>query len=463
MGSGRELQLDRVGLAVRVDIVRRVAAGHRWEPHDGVAAIDPNEKRVTRCARGVDLGLDSVDSVSLRLQTERRPMRRRGEPGGPGAVRHFDGRPPFGRPILNHREPVDTAILGLYPAGLTGGSALERFQGQAVEPGAVLPQVDVDGVISWNQVHFDRVGGLMVYGIPNFKLDKAIVARRAQRLVDGGIVFELGFDVGRDASLADLRSRHDAVLIAVGTYKARELKAPGVGLDHIVPALPYLITANRMGFGDDIPAAEAARYNARGKRVVVIGGGDTAMDCVRTAKRQGAKSVICLYRRDRANMPGSAREVENAEEEGVVFEWLQAPESFLGRRKVSAVRVHRMRLGAPDATGRQSPEPVPGSSRSLKADLVILALGFDPEPLPEIFAAEDLATTRWGTLLVDPETMMTSVDGVFAAGDIVRGASLVVWAIREAQQAAAAIHRYLERRDGAGDGSAGAPELVAAD
>ena len=341
---------------------------------------------------------------------------------------------------------ASVGIVGAGPAGLTAAEELRRR-------GYQVTVYD----------RHDRIGGLLVYGIPNFKLDKAIVARRAQRLVDGGIVFELGFDVGRDASLADLRSRHDAVLIAVGTYKARELKAPGVGLDHIVPALPYLITANRMGFGDDIPAAEAARYNARGKRVVVIGGGDTAMDCVRTAKRQGAKSVICLYRRDRANMPGSAREVENAEEEGVVFEWLQAPESFLGRRKVSAVRVHRMRLGAPDATGRQSPEPVPGSSRSLKADLVILALGFDPEPLPEIFAAEDLATTRWGTLLVDPETMMTSVDGVFAAGDIVRGASLVVWAIREAQQAAAAIHRYLERRDGAGDGSAGAPELVAAD
>ncbi len=341
-------------------------------------------------------------------------------------------------------KDASVGIIGAGPAGLTAAEELRRR-------GYQVTVYD----------RHDRIGGLLIYGIPNFKLDKAIVTRRAQRLIDAGIAFELGFEVGRDATLAELRARHDAVLIAVGTYKARELKAPGVGLDHIVPALPYLITANRIGLGDDIPAAEAARYNARGKRVVVIGGGDTAMDCVRTAKRQGAKSVICLYRRDRANMPGSAREVENAEEEGVVFEWLQAPESFLGRRKVSAVRVHRMRLGTPDATGRRSPEPVPGSSHSLKADLVILALGFDPEDLPAAFAAEDLATTRWGTVRVDPETRMTSIDGVFAAGDIVRGASLVVWAIREAQEAAAAIDRYLMRRARSGDGAGETSELMA--
>ncbi|MEC8585899.1 MAG: FAD-dependent oxidoreductase, partial [Pseudomonadota bacterium] len=164
---------------------------------------------------------------------------------------------------------------------------------------------------------YDRVGGLLIYGIPGFKLEKEVVSRRADRLVEAGISFELNFEVGRDASLAELRARHDAVLIATGVYKARDLQCPGVGLDGIYPALDFLTTSNRQGLGDAVPAFDDGQLNAAGKRVVVIGGGDTAMDCVRTAVRQGATSVQCLYRRDRANMPGSLREVANAEEEGV--------------------------------------------------------------------------------------------------------------------------------------------------
>ena len=180
--------------------------------------------------------------------------------------------------------------------------------------------------------------------------------------------------------------------------------------------------------------------------MVVVGGGDTAMDCVRTAVRQGAASVSCLYRRDRDNMPGSMREVANAEEEGIDFVWLSAPEAFLGDDRVEAVRVQRMRLGAPDATGRRSPEPVPGSRTDRPADLVIAALGFDPEDLVTLFGEAELPVTRWGTLKIDWDTMMTALPGVFAAGDIVRGASLVVWGVRDGRDAATGIHAYIQNR-----------------
>jgi glutamate synthase (NADPH) small chain len=186
--------------------------------------------------------------------------------------------------------------------------------------------------------------------------------------------------------------------------------------------------------------------NAEGKNIVVIGGGDTAMDCVRTAVRQGAKSVKCLYRRDRANMPGSQNEVKNAEEEGVEFVWLSAPEAFDGIDHVSGVRVAQMRLGAPDASGRRAPEADPGNEFRLEADLVIKALGFDAEDIPGLFGAPDLGVTRWGTVRVDHKTMMTSLDGVFAAGDIVRGASLVVWAIRDGRDVSGHMASYLKAK-----------------
>jgi len=349
------------------------------------------------------------------------------------------------RPPQERKESV--GIIGAGPAGL---AAADRLRGYGY-------QVTVYD-------RYDRIGGLLIYGIPNFKLDKLVVKRRAERLIKSNVTFRLDFEVGRDASLAEIREAHDAVVIATGTYKGRELKAPGVGLGNIVMALPYLITANRSGLGDDLPEEQRARYDAACKRVVVIGGGDTAMDCVRTAVRQGATSVVCLYRRDRENMPGSAREVYNAEEEGVQFDWLQAPESFLGDDAVTGVRAHAMRLGAPDETGRQRPEPVPETTRSLDADLVILALGFDAEDLPLAFDSPDLETTGWGTIKLDHRRMMTSLDGVFAAGDIVRGASLVVWAARDGQDCASAIHRYIQAKQAGKEVPAarGEPALAAA-
>ncbi|MGE4481702.1 NAD(P)-dependent oxidoreductase [Acidocella sp.] len=332
------------------------------------------------------------------------------------------------KPILPASEREESiAIIGAGPAGL---AAAEKLRGKGY-------QVTVYD-------RHDRVGGLLVYGIPSFKLEKEIVLRRWKWLEDGGVKFVLNADIGGKLPFAELRARHDAVLLATGVYKARDIGGPGAGLPGIVKALDFLITSNRKGLGDEVPDYESGLLNAAGKDVVVIGGGDTAMDCVRTAIRQDAKSVTCLYRRDRQNMPGSLREVKNAEEEGVTFTWLSAPEAFLGEDKVSAVRAVRMHLGLPDASGRQSVEPIEGSSFTLKADLVIKALGFDPEDLPGAFNEPELKLTGWGTLKVRPGSFETSLPGVFAAGDIVRGASLVVWAIRDGRDAAAAIHRHFQ-------------------
>ena len=333
-------------------------------------------------------------------------------------------------PLVARRQRRELiGIVGAGPAGLAAAEELRR-------KGYRVTVYD----------RHDRAGGLLIYGIPNFKLEKEVVARRVKRLDDGGIDFKLDFEVGRDASLGELRQRHDAVFIATGVYKAREIEVPGVGLGRIVPALEYLIIANRKGLGDAVPEFDSGRLDANHKDVVVIGGGDTAMDCVRTAMRQGAKSVSCLYRRDRENMPGSLREVTNAEEEGVDFKWLTLPKGFLGNMDIEGVRISPMRLGLPDATGRKSPEEIKGADFTLKADLAIKALGFDPEDLPKMFSAPDLSLTKWGTLRVKPSTMMTSIEGVFAGGDIVRGASLVVWAIRDGRDAAAAIHNYIQTK-----------------
>ncbi len=292
----------------------------------------------------------------------------------------------------------------------------------------------------------DRAGGLLTYGIPGFKLEKPVVMRRVERLKAAGIVFHEGFTVGEDATLDDLRQRHDALLIATGVYKARAIDVDGADATGVVEALDYLTASNRKSFGDHVPAFEDGRLNAEGKSVVVVGGGDTAMDCVRTAIRQGATSVKCLYRRDRANMPGSQREVANAEEEGVEFVWLSAPQSFDGGDTVSGVSVRKMRLGAPDASGRRAPEVDPGGDYAVEADLVVKALGYDAEDLPTLFGAPELGVSRWGTVLVDGKTLMTSLDGVFAAGDIVRGASLVVWAIRDGRDVSATMHAWLKAK-----------------
>ena len=324
-------------------------------------------------------------------------------------------------PTPTEERPESVAIIGAGPGGLAAADMLRRA-------GVQVTVYD----------RYDRAGGLMTYGIPGFKLEKPVVMRRAEQLEKGGVEFVLNCNVGEDLNFSAIRGKHDAVLIATGVYKSRDLGGPGAGAQGIVRAIDYLTASNRISFGDEVPEFDSGELNASGKRVVVIGGGDTAMDCVRTAVRQGAESVKCLYRRDRANMPGSQREVANAEEEGVVFEWLSAPKGFTGD-SVSAVKVQQMRLGAPDATGRQTPEEIEGAVIDEPADLVIKALGFEAEDLPALWDEPGLEVTRWGTVKAEFETGRTSLQGVYAVGDIVRGASLVVWAIRDGRDAAAAI------------------------
>jgi glutamate synthase (NADPH/NADH) small chain len=347
------------------------------------------------------------------------------------------------KPVVPRSERAQSVgIIGAGPGGL---AAAEQLRGKGY-------QVQVYD-------RYDRVGGLLVYGIPNFKLEKDVVARRADLLRAAGVTFHLNCEVGRDIGFEELRARHDAVLVAVGVYQARDIKAPGVGLPGVRPALDYLIAANRKGLGDSVPAFDDGTLDAADKNVVVIGGGDTAMDCVRTAVRQGARSVKCLYRRDRRNMPGSQREVSHAEEEGVEFVWLSASEAFLGEDKLAAVRALRMHLGVPDTTGRHTPQPIEDSNFTVEADMAITALGFDPEDLHRAFGTDELTLTRWGTIKIDHRTMMSGMDGVFAAGDIVRGASLVVWAIRDGRDAAERIDRYIQAKLSAG--AKPAPRAVA--
>ena len=329
------------------------------------------------------------------------------------------------KPNVERAESV--GIIGAGPGGLAAADRLRRA-----------------GVQVTIYDRYDRAGGLLTYGIPGFKLEKDIVLRRNDQLQQGGVEFVLNCSVGEDISFSDLRAKHDALVIATGVYKSRDLDTQGAAAAGVVRAIDYLTASNRVGFGDDVPAFENGDLNAADKRVVVIGGGDTAMDCVRSAIRQGAVSVKCLYRRDRANMPGSQREVQNAEEEGVVFEWLAAPNGFVGD-PVTAVRVQKMRLGAPDATGRRSPEAIEGSEYDDPADLVIKALGFEPENLPKMWDVDGLDVTRWGTVKADFTTGKTALDGVFAVGDIVRGASLVVWAIKDGRDSADAILGYLNQ------------------
>ncbi len=327
-------------------------------------------------------------------------------------------------PLQEREESV--GIIGAGPGGLAAADVLRNA-------GVQVTVYD----------RYDRAGGLMTYGIPGFKLEKHVVMRRNDQLEKGGVEFVLNCDVGTDITFDEIRQKHTAVLIATGVYKSRELPGPGAGAAGIVRAIDYLTASNRKSFGDDVPEFESGELNAEGKRVIVIGGGDTAMDCVRTAIRQGATSVKCLYRRDRANMPGSQREVMNAEEEGVEFEWLSAPKAFHGD-PVTSVKVQQMRLGSPDATGRQSPEEIEGADYDEPADLVIKALGFEAEELPTLWGQDELTVTRWGTIRAEFTTGKTSLPGVYAVGDIVRGASLVVWAIRDGRDAAEAILQEMD-------------------
>jgi len=323
-------------------------------------------------------------------------------------------------PVQERSESV--GVIGAGPGGLAAADRLRR---------AGLQVTIYD--------RYDRAGGLLTYGIPGFKLEKDVVMRRNKLLEDGGVTFKLNCNVGVDISFQDIRNAHEAVIIATGVYKSRDLGGPGSGAKGIVKAIDYLTASNRENFGDTVPEIESGELYAEGKKVVVIGGGDTAMDCVRTAIRQGAESVKCLYRRDKANMPGSQRETQNAEEEGVEFVWLSAPKGFTGGDSVEGVMVQKMRLEQPDASGRQSPEVIEGADYVEDADLVIKALGFEPEDLPTLWEQPELEVTRWGTVKAQFTTGATDLEGVYAVGDIVRGASLVVWAIKDGRDCADAI------------------------
>ena len=331
------------------------------------------------------------------------------------------------KPINIQREMKESVgIIGAGPAGLACAEELRKL-------GFKITIYD----------RYDRPGGLLIYGIPNFKLEKSVVLRRTKLLKKSGINFVQNFEVGKDKTLEEIKKKHDAVLIATGVYKPREIEIPGSNLKNIFPAMDFLTASNKKGLGDKVKLFDNGTLNAEGKDVVVIGGGDTAMDCVRTAVRQKAKSVKCLYRRDKENMPGSAREVANAEEEGVDFIWLTSPKKFIGQENVSEIEVSKMKLGEPDYTGRRKPVIEKGNEFKISTNLVIKSLGFDPEDLPKLFNSNELAVSKWGTIKIDLKTMQTNIDGVFAAGDIVRGASLVVWAIRDGRDAASQIENYI--------------------
>ncbi|MDC0498742.1 NAD(P)-dependent oxidoreductase [Alphaproteobacteria bacterium] len=329
------------------------------------------------------------------------------------------------QPSTQRKETV--GIIGAGPAGLAAAEELRKL-------GYQITIYD----------RYDRAGGLLIYGIPNFKLEKEIVQRRTKLLEDSGVEFKLNFNVGKDKTFSELREEHHTMVIATGVYKSRDINLNENNFSNVIPALDYLTTSNKVGLKDKIEDFDNGLLNAHDKNVVVVGGGDTAMDCVRTAIRQGAKDVKCLYRRDKNNMPGSQREVENAIEEGVDFNWLTLPIQYQGNGKLDQVKIAKMELGSPDESGRRKPEIKKDSEEILKADLIIEALGFEPEDLPTMFGEQSLNVTQWGTIKVDYKNLMTSLDGVFAAGDIVRGASLVVWGIKDGRDVANHIHNYLE-------------------
>ena len=332
------------------------------------------------------------------------------------------------KPIkISNEIDMSIGIIGAGPAGLVCAEELRKL-------GYKITIYD----------RHDRPGGLLIYGIPNFKLEKFVVERRTNLLKESGIKFRQNIEVGKDILFDELKQKHDALLIATGVYKSREVNLIGNDLKNIFPAMKFLTASNRKGLGDKVEEFDNGNLNAENKNVIVIGGGDTAMDCVRTAVRQNAKSVKCLYRRDRENMPGSVREVHNAEEEGVEFIWLSNPKEYIGTEKILSILVEKMKLGESDSSGRKKPEPISSSEFEMKADMAIKALGFDPENLPKLFNDQNLLVSKWGTIKVNYQTMETNTPGIFSAGDIVRGASLVVWAIKDGREAAVSIDKYLE-------------------
>ncbi|MBO2633880.1 FAD-dependent oxidoreductase [Shewanella algae] len=333
------------------------------------------------------------------------------------------------RPDMSQVTPRSerVAIIGAGPAGLGCADILAR-----------------NGVKAVVFDKYPQIGGLLTYGIPAFKLDKSVMATRRSVMEGMGIEFRLGVTVGQDIPFAELLANFDAVFLGMGTYNAMQAGLPGEEAEGVIQALPYLIANTRELIGQADPAQPY--IDLKGKKVVVLGGGDTAMDCVRTAVRQGAESVICAYRRDEENMPGSRREVQNAREEGVEFLFNRQPVAIAtDDGKVKGVEFVETALGNADASGRRRPEPIPGSDQLLDADAVIVAFGFQPSPAPW-FAEFDIALDQWGRVKAEKEAanpFQTSNPKVFAGGDMVRGSDLVVTAIAEGRDAALGILNFL--------------------
>ncbi|MEX1033281.1 MAG: FAD-dependent oxidoreductase [Cellvibrionaceae bacterium] len=333
------------------------------------------------------------------------------------------------KPDLSSRIWTDkkVAVIGAGPAGLGCADVLVR---NGVKP-----------------VVFDlypEIGGLLTFGIPEFKLEKRVMRKRREIFTEMGIEFRLNTEVGKDVLMEDLLADYDAVFMGMGTYTYMKGGFPGEDLPGVYEALPYLVAnANRLlGFEKD----PADYINVEGKRVVVLGGGDTAMDCVRTAVRQGAASVTCGYRRDEENMPGSRREVANAKEEGVQFLFNRQPIAIVGDSAVSGAKMVTTELGEPDDNGRRRPEPIPGSEEILEADVVLIAFGFRPSPA-DWFADHSITISDWGGVVAEERqqfAFQTENPKVFAGGDMVRGSDLVVTAIWEGRQAAEGILDYLK-------------------
>jgi glutamate synthase (NADPH/NADH) small chain len=319
------------------------------------------------------------------------------------------------------------AVIGAGPAGLGCADILVR---NGVKP-----------------VVFDRypeIGGLLTFGIPEFKLEKSVMVRRRKVFEEMGVEFRLNTEIGKDISMADLLAEYDAVFLGMGTYTYMKGGFPGEDLPGVYDALPFLVSNVNRNLGFEKDPAEF--ISVKGKNVVVLGGGDTAMDCNRTSIRQGANSVTCAYRRDEENMPGSRREVANAKEEGVQFLFNRQPVAIVGDNKVEGVKVVTTRMGEPDAKGRRRPEIVPGSEEVLPADVVLIAFGFRPNPAPW-FADHGISVNDWGGVVaLEQQTFkyQTSNPKVFAGGDMVRGSDLVVTAIWEGRNAAEGILDYLD-------------------